>query len=485
MTRDSESYLDLRHFLRTVALFRGTLGFMSGMFLFLFGPIVNDALVASRTLVGGNEAMPLELDPLQWTGILFAMGIFLEFLLEVPTGLFADILGRKVAIITSLAFRFLNLGLMFLLIVLQKNNPTLGPWGVIVLIAIYWVFYSLFFTLQNGAYEAWIKAFLEEKGEVEKQAWVFAHGENWSNALFLIGAIIGILLWTYDMPHLAYLAGMALSMLCGCACWMSMPENRRADLRADAKPRQKWGEVFWNSVAELKNRELVAVFMMNAAVTSLTYLVNLTLFIFLKNHFFSSLTDTLSVSDTKMPTDQFRYWSVGATFALALMTLLGNLVFSRWLRGRLREGQDLGVRGLVWINALFNLLLATPVLVASFIFSNPLTAHGSVFLSLLIGLMVVHKLAGSTYRVAVMTLQNRLIPPGKKETATVISLGATTKNIVIVVLIILGVGKEPASLRHWVWPALVVAVTTIAMLASVRNGGVPKISAKEKSLSGV
>jgi MFS family permease len=468
-----ESYVDIKQFHRSVAMFRGTIGFMSGMFLFLFGPIVHEALVTAQRVaangapVESGEFMPLGYDPLQWTAIMFAVGIILEFMLEIPTGMFADILGRKVAIIGSMVFRFINLGLMFLLIVLGKVGQAPGPVTVIAIVVVYWIFYSLFFTLQDGAYEAWVKSFLEEKKRPEDQALVFARGENWSNALFLIGAIIGVLLWSYQLPHFAYLAGMGVTILCACTCGLYLPETRKRDLRGDARPRQKWSEVFRNSMSELKNRRLMVVFFMNAAVTSLTYLINLSLFIFFKNHFFEG--SEIGEAVGKLPNGELRWWSVGTTFALAFMTLLGNLVFSRWLRRRLQAEQGLGVRMLVWINTIFNLCLAIPVLVASTIFSDPDEAIGRSFLLLLIALMVVHKLAASTYRVAVMTLQNDLIPSGKKETATILSLGATMKNFVIVFLIIVGVGKQPASLWAWMWPALVVLATTAAMLAFVRE----------------
>lgn len=464
-----------RQFLRSVAIFRGTIGFMSGMYLFLFGPIVHHALVAAQEIaapVGDDRpwaGMPFELDPLQWTAIMFALGIFLEFLLEIPSGMFADILGRKMAIVTSMIFRFINLGLMFLLIVTEKIGEATGPATVIAIVVIYWIFYSLFFTLQNGAYEAWVKSFLEEERSPESQAWVFAHGENWNNGLFLVGAVIGVFLWSYQLPHLAYLAGMGLSILCACTCGLYLPENRKVDFRGDARARSKWSEVFWNSVSELSNRRLMVVFFMNAAATSLIYLINLSLFIFFKNHFFAQEGEVLSPDDSRLPADGLRWWSVGTTFALAFMTLLGNLVFSRWLKGRLRTAQGLGIRALVWINAGFNLCLALPVLAASAIFGNPETARGQSLLLTLMALMVVHKLAASTYRVAVMTLQNDLIPEGKRETATILSLGATMKNVVIVFLIVLGVGKEPASLLSWVWPALAVLAGTAAMLMFVRD----------------
>src|ERR1051325_2138094 len=134
MTRPSfESYVDYHQFLRSIALFRGTIGFMSGMFLFLFGPIVHDALLAAQKavahgpLVNPGAYMPFGLDPLRWTAIMFAVGILLEFLLEVPTGMFADILGRKAAIVSSMMFRFINLGLMFLLIILGTGKVPPGP----------------------------------------------------------------------------------------------------------------------------------------------------------------------------------------------------------------------------------------------------------------------------------------------------------------------------------------------------------------------
>ena len=269
--------------LTPLILFRGAIGFMSGMCLFLFGPIVSEAFRVA------DQVAPAEgYDPLVWTGFTFSLGLMLESLFEVPTGVFADRLGRKRALILSLVLRFLNLSVMFVLIVLQQSSLAVGPTWVIAMCVLYWVFFSLFFSLQNGAFEAWVNSALKESKRDEAQAWVLAHGENWSNVMFLVGSVLSIFFWTYDISFVAYLIGMGVAAACAGLCAAYMPENRRIDITGDGRVSElrKWGLTVQRAWRHATAPNLVLVFAMVAAVTSLTYLVNLMLFIFVEKLIF-------------------------------------------------------------------------------------------------------------------------------------------------------------------------------------------------------
>src|SRR5436309_319186 len=96
--------------LRSILILRGLIGFMVGLFLFVFGPIVYRSFEAVGATRGGSDSVEtlLGMSPLKWTGLLYAFSFVLDILLDVPTGLTADKFGRKTALVLSMLFRALS-----------------------------------------------------------------------------------------------------------------------------------------------------------------------------------------------------------------------------------------------------------------------------------------------------------------------------------------------------------------------------------------
>ena len=147
---------------------RGLIGFMVGLFLFVFGPVVYRSFEAVQaTHENADVPEPLfGISPLQWTVLLYVLSFVFDILLDIPTGLIADLCRRKTALVLSIFFRML----CFLSMLTFVSIPP--GWGLKLLIAATALYIgcctSSYFTFQNGAYEAWVNDYLhKEKGNTD------------------------------------------------------------------------------------------------------------------------------------------------------------------------------------------------------------------------------------------------------------------------------------------------------------------------------
>jgi DHA3 family tetracycline resistance protein-like MFS transporter len=148
----------------------------------------------------------LELSPFQ----LVVMGTAMEaavFLFEVPTGVVADTYGRKL----SLVIGFVGMGAAWLLV-----GVVSAPWLIVAL----WAVWGLAYTFTSGAYQAWIT---DEVG-VERIPEVFLRGARFWYAGGLVGLALSVLVATQSL-RAAVIAGGALTLACGLACIVLMPET--------------------------------------------------------------------------------------------------------------------------------------------------------------------------------------------------------------------------------------------------------------------
>jgi MFS transporter, DHA3 family, tetracycline resistance protein len=148
----------------------------------------------------------LELSPFE----LVVMGTAMEaavFLFEVPTGVVADTYGRKL----SLVIGFLGMGTAWLLV-----GVVTSAWLIVVL----WAVWGVAYTFTSGAYQAWIT---DEVG-VERIPGVFMRGGRLSYAGALLGLVLSVLIATQSL-RAAVIAGGALTIACGLACVVLMPET--------------------------------------------------------------------------------------------------------------------------------------------------------------------------------------------------------------------------------------------------------------------
>jgi MFS transporter, DHA3 family, tetracycline resistance protein len=148
----------------------------------------------------------LDLSPLE----LVLMGTAMEaavFLFEVPTGVVADTYGRKL----SLVIGFLGMGTAWLLVGVVSDAS---------LVIVLWAVWGVAYTFTSGAYEAWIT---DEVG-VERIPGVFMRGARFAYVGALLGLGVSVLIGTQSL-RAAVIAGGALSIACGLACIVLMPET--------------------------------------------------------------------------------------------------------------------------------------------------------------------------------------------------------------------------------------------------------------------
>jgi len=148
----------------------------------------------------------LDLTPLQ----LVLMGTAMEasvFLCEIPTGVVADTYSRRL----SLVIGYLGMGTAWLLVGVFDS-----PAVVIAL----WVLWGVSYTFTSGAYEAWIT---DEIG-IERVPNVFLRGARISYAGSFVGLLTFVAIGALSL-RAAVLASGAVTILCGLACALLMPET--------------------------------------------------------------------------------------------------------------------------------------------------------------------------------------------------------------------------------------------------------------------
>jgi DHA3 family tetracycline resistance protein-like MFS transporter len=162
----------------------------------------------------------LHLSPLQ----LILVGTAMEaavFLFEIPTGVVADTYSRRL----SLVIGNVGTGTAWLLV-----GVVSAPWAVIVL----WAAWGVAYTFTSGAEEAWIT---DEVG-VGNVGRVFLRGTRFGYVGSFLGLIGLVALGTVSL-RAAVIAGGAITILCGLASALLMPE---AGFRR--RPRVERGSAF-------------------------------------------------------------------------------------------------------------------------------------------------------------------------------------------------------------------------------------------------
>lgn len=148
-------------------------------------------------------------------------------LLEIPTGVFADIFGRKRSVVSSYLLQSLA-GFIFLL------SP--GFW----FFALAEIIQGLGETLKTGALEAWMVDNLKAIGEEGRQSRTFANGERFSRLGLLMGIALGGL-WGHHFLNLVFLPFTLFHLVCTLTLLRYMPADPRGILKISPRtpPRLK------------------------------------------------------------------------------------------------------------------------------------------------------------------------------------------------------------------------------------------------------
>ena len=122
------------------------------------------------------------------------------FLFEVPTGVVADTLSRRLSVIVS----YVILGVATILFGLLTSAP--------LIIAAY-ALWGIGYTFQSGAYEAWLA---DEVGP-ERLTRLLLRGSQASWAGALLGVAISIVVASVDLRAAIVAGGVGLILIAGCA----------------------------------------------------------------------------------------------------------------------------------------------------------------------------------------------------------------------------------------------------------------------------
>lgn len=183
------------------------------------------------------------LDPLQLTLVGTALEISV-FLLEIPTGVVADVYSRRLSVVTGYAL--IGLGLMC--------EGLLPLFGTIVLAQVLW---GTGYTFTSGALDAWLAS---ELGE-ERLSQVYLRASQTSQAAALVGIVIGVAIASFRL-NWPFLVGGAGLMLLALFLRLFMPET--AFQPAPKTKRRTWGKMgnaLGKGLMEIRNRPLLITIM--------------------------------------------------------------------------------------------------------------------------------------------------------------------------------------------------------------------------------
>ena len=446
-----------RSILNILLLVRGVIGFTVGLYLYNYGAVIYDGL--SSTLSQPDTTLSLfkfNMYPLQWTAFIFSFGILAEALLEIPTGVFADSLGRKFATVISFLFRvayFICLVLIWWCGTHQLAQEVLVCGLVAVLL------FAFHYTFMSGSFLAWLKDALDEIDQSELLNDFLAKGQLCYQINFLLGTATGLFLWLQGFVQWAYFAGALLNLVAAMVCLFRMQENLSYDF---VQTRDLYGRSFkkvWSEIYRIwvaggryfvKHKNLWVVFGAIASVYSMTYLVDFVWPVFTRAIFTKELGTGFSPE-----------W-VALLLIFSTSSLIGTFVFSFTVKKYIKKRRRLGLHDLTLLNALSFFLFAVPIFAVVFLDTGLLGANLNLWAFMV--LMVWHKSIQGFWLPSTEGLQSEMIPKATRERSTILSLGAMVKNVLIVLLVFFGIGKSTQNLIPWLVPATVIVVMTLLLL---------------------
>lgn len=164
-------------------------------------------------------------------------------LFEIPTGLVADIYGRKISVILSTALSLIS-GLIFIFF------PFLAGFILAEIIG------GLGETLRSGALEAWLVDSLKHEGREEKQKHAFAQGTKFKIGGNLLGFILGGYLASFNMKLVWVPFTVVFFVLC-LLLIQKMKEEYTIEKKISERIISKFSETIRQSFKILKAQKLI------------------------------------------------------------------------------------------------------------------------------------------------------------------------------------------------------------------------------------
>jgi len=176
--------------------------------------VIAGLFTLSSALIWGVNTLFLLDAGLDILGVFLANAAFTAGMVafEIPTGVFADTIGRRASFLLSVTV----LALSTLAYVAAARTG-----GDLVVFAVVSVFMGLGFTFYSGAVEAWLVDALDHAGFEGSLDRIFARGSMVSGAAMLAGTLAGGFLGDLDLA-LPYLVRSAMLVAAFAVAWLAM-----------------------------------------------------------------------------------------------------------------------------------------------------------------------------------------------------------------------------------------------------------------------
>ncbi|VTS01366.1 unnamed protein product [Gemmata massiliana] len=420
----------MRRVLTFFYLVEGTIGFTLGLYLYTYLACTYDKLDAVPGRPAGAPVgvgwLGLGLTPIEWGIFLLAWLNVCIAVFEFPTGLVADYLGRKVAVVAALVVRGLFFGCLAA-VASFGADVTVG-WGMAAMTCL-----ALAAALRSGSSTAWFRDHLSYQDRiqggtqhVDRYPTHRARSRMLVHSLLIVGTCISVACYTLGESKISYYLGAAASLLCAIACGVAMPENRQY--------------AFKRTLAELirlirqacriyiQVRSLWIVTLCGIGVWAVFYVVDAYWLLLFTGQFSKLLGVQLN--------EKWLLVIVGFTGA----SFLGNWAFEVLVRrprfAHLATDGNACAGIMRWVSAVHGgALVCVTTLWFAGIIGDQLWPH----FVLLVSILVIHKFADGAAEPTLDTLENVFIEADEQTRATILSIISLIRHLTISVIFTFGI----------------------------------------------
>ena len=414
---------------------QSTFGFTKGLYLYIYGPYLYESFGGSAN---AKTAMLL-------STIWFAIQNATIALLEVPTGAIADAIGRVNVVISSWIARVLFF-LCLAAIWLCSSVVTAFTWAVLASL-----FFSLSYTLFNGAFSAWCVETLKEKAPHVSYGWLVSRFYSYQSFSVILGGIISVLLHIHGGSVIAFSMAAIFSFCCMGYCMYQMREVKSLSfLKTDqvqfATITKRIGEIIGRGTQACAKTPVL--FWIVLTYGSYMFLLNLVVYLW-PVYFQTKFSGTHAFGRT---------WVLIVVGSQLLSTLSSRLLVKLNHRWSIKNGAQshlAGFRRIFVATALFS----SVSIIALSLDTAFHKINVFIFPAAVIVVMFSFGIIGPCFE----TLINAYIPPeDSQERATIMSAGSMLRSLLILILAVPSGGSSGEnSPVHWAIPAVLLLLATI------------------------
>lgn len=407
-------------------------GFVLGVALFIWGPLLFETF----------EKMTDHAAAITLMAILIQCQSVWRMLLEVPTGAFADVLGRKRAAVWSFAFGMLYL--LFLAFVPFSTSIALTM--VLVVLSIF--AYGFYYTFFSGSFTAWCVDQLQSVAPDLGYEHVLSRSNTCNLLACMAGGLLGVGLYLQDLAWVSFLLGAVACFAMIIFCLAEMPPEPHLDFLSGVRAQlpaitRRMGEIVGVSIQVFRHSPVIAI----AVVIFACYMFLLNMI----EYFWP-----VYVRSTMHGTEQSAWWL--GMVVLVLLSSASGSHFLTWWGKRFPDSRRTSNTSLRRLFVGTSIGAACAVLLLSILTKTGHNAIGWLLVAVL-PLNFARGLIIPTFE----TLVNNYIPTNRAgERATILSIASVLRSLLILLLAIPASGHSGATTTiGWAIPAGLLLVTAI------------------------